>query len=34
MLQYLALEQWDGVLPYFFGGNVIPFLQIGNQTNP
>jgi regulator of protease activity HflC (stomatin/prohibitin superfamily) len=32
MLQYLALEKWDGVLPHYFGEDVIPFLQIGNQT--
>ncbi len=34
MLQYLALEKWDGALPYYFGGDVIPFLSIGNQTSP
>ena len=32
MLPYLALEQGDGVLPHYFGGGVIPFLLIGNQT--
>jgi regulator of protease activity HflC (stomatin/prohibitin superfamily) len=32
ILQYLALEKWDGKLPYYFGGEVIPFLQIDNQT--
>lgn len=32
MLQYMALEKWNGELPYYFGGTAIPFLQIGNQT--
>jgi prohibitin 2 len=32
MLPYLALEKWDDVLPHYFGEDVIPFLQIGNQT--
>lgn len=32
-LQYLSIINWDGKLPYFFGGEVIPFLQINtNQT--
>lgn len=32
-LQYLAIEKWDGKLPYLFGGEVIPFLNI-NVTAP
>jgi regulator of protease activity HflC (stomatin/prohibitin superfamily) len=31
-LQYLSIIQWDGKLPYFFGGDVIPFLQIDTNS--
>lgn len=31
-LQYLAIEKWDGVLPYFFGGETIPFIQISTNS--
>ena len=35
ILQWLALEKWNGVLPYFFGGEVVPFLQMPtNSTAP
>jgi regulator of protease activity HflC (stomatin/prohibitin superfamily) len=35
-LQYLSIEKWDGVLPYFFGGETIPFIQIptNSTSNP
>lgn len=34
-LQYFALQQWDGKMPYFFGGDVLPFIQIPtNSTTP
>lgn len=31
-LQYLSIMNWDGKLPYFFGGEVIPFLQINTNS--
>jgi regulator of protease activity HflC (stomatin/prohibitin superfamily) len=31
-LQYLSIIHWDGKLPYFFGGDVIPFLQIDTNS--
>jgi len=35
ILQWLALEKWNGILPYFFGGEAVPFLQIPtNSTAP
>ena len=35
ILQWLALEKWNGILPYFFGGEVVPFLQLPtNSTSP
>jgi len=35
ILQWLALEKWNGILPYFFGGEVVPFLQLPtNSTAP
>jgi len=27
-LQYMAIQRWNGVLPYFLGGQGIPFIQI------
>jgi regulator of protease activity HflC (stomatin/prohibitin superfamily) len=34
-LQKAALDQWNGELPYFYGGDVLPFIQIPtNATNP
>ena len=34
-LQKAGIDQWDGKLPYFFGGDVLPFIQIPtNATNP
>jgi len=34
-LQQKALEQWDGKMPYFFGGDVLPFIQVPtNSTSP
>jgi len=32
-LEYVKIKQWDGKLPYFFGGDVMPFLNI-NATKP
>ena len=35
ILQWLALEKWNEILPYFFGGEAVPFLQIPtNSTAP
>lgn len=35
ILQWIALEKWDGRLPYFLGGGAIPFLYIPvNATAP
>lgn len=35
ILQWLALEKWNGILPYFLGGEVVPFLQLPtNSTAP
>jgi len=35
ILQWIALEKWNGILPYFFGGEVVPFLQLPtNSTAP
>ncbi len=31
-LQYLSILQWDGVLPYFFGGGVIPFIEVPTNS--
>ena len=31
-LQYLSIMNWDGKLPYFFGGEIIPFLQINTNS--
>jgi regulator of protease activity HflC (stomatin/prohibitin superfamily) len=31
-LQYLSILQWNGVLPYFFGGDVIPFIEIPTNS--
>jgi regulator of protease activity HflC (stomatin/prohibitin superfamily) len=31
-LQYLSILQWDGILPYFFGGDVIPFIQVPTNS--
>jgi regulator of protease activity HflC (stomatin/prohibitin superfamily) len=31
-LQYLSILQWNGVLPYFFGGDVIPFIQVPTNS--
>ena len=31
-LQYLSILQWDGVLPYFFGGDVIPFIEVPTNS--
>ena len=31
-LQYLSILQWNGVLPYFFGGEVIPFIQVPTNS--
>jgi regulator of protease activity HflC (stomatin/prohibitin superfamily) len=35
-LQYLSILQWNGVLPYFFGGDVIPFIEVptNSTSNP
>lgn len=33
-IEYLALMQWDGKLPYFFGGDVIPFLEVPTEPAP
>ena len=34
-LTYLAIQKWDGKMPYFFGGDVLPFIQIPtNSTSP
>jgi regulator of protease activity HflC (stomatin/prohibitin superfamily) len=34
-LTFISIEKWDGVLPYFFGGGILPFIQIpSNSTNP
>lgn len=34
-LQYLSIINWDGKLPYFFGGDTLPFITIPiNSTNP
>jgi len=33
-LTYIAIEKWDGKMPYFFGGDVLPFIQIpANSTS-
>ena len=35
ILQWIALEKWDGRLPYFFGGGTIPFIYVPtNSTYP
>ena len=35
ILQWLALEKWNGILPYFFGGEAVPFLHVPtNSTAP
>jgi len=35
-LTYIAIEKWNGVLPYFFGGETLPFIQIptNSTSNP
>lgn len=34
-LTYISIEKWDGKLPYFFGGEAVPFLRIPtNSTTP
>jgi prohibitin 2 len=34
-LTYIAIQKWDGKMPYFFGGDVLPFVQIPtNSTSP
>jgi prohibitin 2 len=34
-LKYIAIQKWDGKMPYFFGGDVLPFIQIPtNSTTP
>lgn len=32
-LQYVYIEQWDGVLPYYYGGDQLPFLLLPASTN-
>jgi hypothetical protein len=33
-LTYIAIQKWDGKMPYFFG-DVLPFVQIPtNSTTP
>jgi len=27
-LQYMAIQKWNGILPYFYGGQMLPFIQI------
>jgi hypothetical protein len=35
-LTYISIEKWDGKLPYLFGGETIPFIQIpaNSTSNP
>jgi len=35
-LQYMAIQRWNGVLPYFLGGQAMPFIQIPTNitSNP
>ena len=35
-LSYISIEKWDGKLPYLFGGETIPFIQIpvNSTSNP
>jgi regulator of protease activity HflC (stomatin/prohibitin superfamily) len=35
-LTYLSIQRWDGKLPYLFGGDTIPFIQIPSNvtSNP
>lgn len=32
-LQYVYIEKWDGVLPYYYGGDQLPFLMLPTSTN-
>jgi regulator of protease activity HflC (stomatin/prohibitin superfamily) len=31
-LTYISIEKWDGKLPYFFGGDALPFIQIPSNV--
>ena len=31
-LSYISIQKWDGKLPYFFGGETIPFIQIPTNS--
>jgi regulator of protease activity HflC (stomatin/prohibitin superfamily) len=35
-LNYIAIQQWDGKLPYFLGAETVPFIQIptNSTSNP
>ena len=35
-LTYISIQKWDGKLPYLFGGETIPFIQIptNSTSNP
>jgi len=31
-LNYIAIQQWDGKLPYFLGAETVPFIQIPTNS--
>ena len=34
-LTYMAIQRWNGIMPYFYGGQALPFIQIPtNSTSP
>lgn len=33
LVQYFGLEKWDGKLPTYTGGEVVPLIQLGQKTN-
>lgn len=30
--EYIAIQQWDGKLPYFLGAETVPFIQIPTNS--